>query len=859
MSSSSQTTDTPSRHTRNQLRLFTGMEHRQHTLHADSGIGLSPPPKRRKSAREQSLRINPTPIMHSPEMMSSPTELSPNESLDSPLYGNPREQNDAHEHHRSVPHQSTATVSIEDAIRQYRPPKRQVPANPRRPRTPVPGVAPKAALGNRLRLVADRVNHHNFKYNPVCADEVRLMKLVQGEPNSRIEVELMTVPFRKLGTHYRFEALSYHWGEDDAAKPIFIRDISRPPPKIDSLYQSVNRAQAPENEIRIKYNLFEALYHLRSQEQDLWLWVDALCIDQDNPKEKEVQVARIADVYVAAENVLIWLGAGNERTTQAIQLLHDLAHVEQPSDIIANEKRLPDWKDLAHFMKASWFSRLWVIQELVLAKNAVVYCGSKTIHWNDLRHGVYLFVLCEDNIRPNFHKSKDYNHDYHALEDLDLLAAKLLVEKVSDVFRKNARDGTFVASQCLEHLMSSLFPFHTSDPRDTINGLLNISKEGIALRARGSARVEATSPPARRATTGPDKVRRETNNHIAPVYYPGEKLPPLPSYSKDLLDVYVDTIKWIVDSTGSINILCRHWARPEHTRQVSGYPELVRLPTWIKLTSDGPLKHTEDAWYRQNADSLVGLPDKSPYNACNRFNKAKIEFYTHEASELAKSEPVPSALRKSASAKVKGIRLGDIVRCTDPVSGGNITMNALDMLGWKRGQSSSQVFEDLKDDVWQPLVAERGFNGENPLPLWQRSCMEILANHTDNGSINIDMILPKIKLQYTKDFLKRMRQVTWNRRFFELRLDTVFMSASYSTGYPIGLGPSDADPGDIVCILYGCSVPCILRPRINHDDVGGLAYDFIGETYIYGFMDGEAITTLEAKELRDKSMVFKLL
>lgn len=788
--SSSQAEDTPSKHTRRQTQTAAGAERAHGALHADSGIDLESSPERRRRTRGRSIRIETDAIMHSPEMISSPTELSPSDSQETnPDAQLSLESQDPAAGYEELLLPQMGATSGTDTPSQYRPPKRQPPANPRRQSTPVPGTAPKAALGDRLRLAADRANKHNFKYDPIRADQVRLMKLERGEPNDPIKIAVMTVPFQMLGDRYLFEALSYHWGEDNASRPLFIRDISRPPPKIASLYQSADHLR--RREIRVKYNLYEALYHLRSSAQDLWFWVDALCIDQDNPKEKEVQVARIADIYVAAENVLIWLGEGNKHTRRAIKLLRDLASVEQQSEIFADRKRLPEWKDLTHLMKASWFSRRWVIQELALAKNAIVYCGNEEIHWNDVRDGVSLFVESEDLIRAVFHQSPDFDHDYHALEDPEPLAAKILIEKVGDVFRKNARADSFVATQGLEDLVSSLFAFHTSDPRDTINALINISKEGIGLGARVRAQVEARSQSRRQQTAILDAVQQ---SHIAPVLHLGKKHPPPPSYRKDLLDVYVDFLKWIVDSTGSINVLCRHWAIPERSRQESGYPELVKLPTWIKVTSEGPFKHTEQSWYRQNADSLVGLPGESPYNACDRYNDAKIEFYVHEASELASSGPVPLDLRKSASAKVKGLRLGTIHSCTDPMSGGNITMHALDMLGWKRGLSA-QHLEELKDDIWRPLVAERGYDGKNPPPLWRKCCMDILVNHTTRGSVNIDMIMPKIKLPHTKQFLKRMRQVTWNRRFLEMKLDTVFMTASCSKSHSVGLGPSDAQIG----------------------------------------------------------------
>ena len=403
-----------------------------------------------------------------------------------------------------------------------------------------------------------------------------------------------------------------------------------------------------------------------------------------------------------------------------------------------------------------------------------------------------------------------------------------------------------MATQGLESLVSSLSAFHTSDPRDTINALINISKEGIGLSARVKAHVEAGYAPLRLETT---VFEDRKGGRISQVMHLGRKPPPPPSYQKDLLDVYISFLEWIVDTTGSINILCRHWACPERDRREVGYPELVKLPTWIKLTSDGAFVHEQHHWYRQNADSLVGLPENSPYNACDRFSKASIKFFTHQASEKPISGPVALDLRKSASARVKGLRLGTVEKATDSVSGGNIPITALDLLGWKRGRDQGE----LRDDIWRPLVAERGFHGTNPPTLWRKACADILINHTESGSINIHMIEPKADLAQTKKFLKRMKQVTWNRRFLDVTLDKVYREAYRSDDHITGLGPPDTRLADIVCILYGCTVPCILRP------VRDGKYEFVGEAYIYGFMNGEAVTMLETSELAEQEKVFEVI
>jgi hypothetical protein len=186
------------------------------------------------------------------------------------------------------------------------------------------------------------------------------------------------------------------------------------------------------------------------------------------------------------------------------------------------------------------------------------------------------------------------------------------------------------------------------------------------------------------------------------------------------------------------------------------------------------------------------------------------------------------------------------------MSAGVISATALEMLRGKNDTTEHIV--NLADDIWRPLVAERGIDGLSPPPsLWRKSCMDILANYADHGAINIDTIMPKNLPPHTRDFLKRMRRVTWNRRFFEMSLHPFIAAASSGSHGSIGLGPPNAKVGDVVCILYGCTVPCLLRLK------GGAEYEFIGEAYVYSYMDGEAVSTLAPGEREKHEEFFTLV
>lgn len=82
----------------------------------------------------------------------------------------------------------------------------------------------------------------------------------------------------------------------------------------------------------------------------------------------------------------------------------------------------------------------------------------------------------------------------------------------------------------------------------------------------------------------------------------------------------------------------------------------------------------------------------------------------------------------------------------------------------------------------------------------------------------------------TIEFLVRVQSMAWNRK--------IFLTRSKTQGQKrLGLAPPDAREGDTVCILHGCSVPVVLRAITGDENY----YVLIGECFLYGMMDGEAL------------------
>ncbi|EHK48775.1 hypothetical protein TRIATDRAFT_180369, partial [Trichoderma atroviride IMI 206040] len=118
--------------------------------------------------------------------------------------------------------------------------------------------------------------------------EIRVLVLHPGEKGSPIKCSLQHGGLRSKRPG--FEALSYVWGN-----PAVTNDIT-----CDNRKRAVGK------------NLYDALERLRLPDKDRVLWVDALCINQSDNKEKTQQVRIMGEIYTRAQRVLIWLGNGDD-------------------------------------------------------------------------------------------------------------------------------------------------------------------------------------------------------------------------------------------------------------------------------------------------------------------------------------------------------------------------------------------------------------------------------------------------------------------------------------------------------------------------------------------------------------------
>jgi hypothetical protein len=190
--------------------------------------------------------------------------------------------------------------------------------------------------------------------------EIRLLILNPGECDAEIECSFQVA---SLDVSCEFEALSYVWGDMSNLQPIIVDDTK----------------------FEVTVNLAAALRRVRHIQQPRILWVDAICINQNDPEEKNTQIPLMGRIYTTASTVLVWLGeADHESMRLAISWIQTYVtkEITSPysywlaldtkalaSDAAMREKYLATQKTYLgslNFKVNPYWTRMWTFQEFKL-------------------------------------------------------------------------------------------------------------------------------------------------------------------------------------------------------------------------------------------------------------------------------------------------------------------------------------------------------------------------------------------------------------------------------------------------------------------------------------------------------------
>ncbi|RDW81886.1 hypothetical protein BP6252_02998 [Coleophoma cylindrospora] len=283
-------------------------------------------------------------------------------------------------------------------------------------------------------------------YKPLAAtNEIRLLYLQPQSWNEGVICEMRHV---KLSDRPHYEALSYMWGSQKEKSTIILDSQG----------------------FRVGQNLELALDHLKLAKEPRVLWIDALCINQSDIAERNRQVSQMSQIYTGARRVIAWLGPSDDTSSKAIRAMSTL----MPNFLLSYRSWL-DYekhgfedqvlKPIKSFCSRRYWDRLWIIQELVLATDICIQCGTEQLRWS---------TLCTFFVEFEAHGGIAQSLPLDA-DARDTMPARLVREW------KNRKTSDVIEGYIVDRSLCSLYYRYEKakcqDPRDKIYGLRSFAGE----------------------------------------------------------------------------------------------------------------------------------------------------------------------------------------------------------------------------------------------------------------------------------------------------------------------------------------------------------------------------------------------
>ncbi len=250
-----------------------------------------------------------------------------------------------------------------------------------------------------------------YQYATLSTSKFRLLALLPGRFDDPLRGELFEAEFSSdVDIEPAYEALSYVWGDQANSLPLYV----------------VQPEGSLNGTIDLGPNLYSALQHLRLEHSRRTIWCDSISINQVNLEERAQEIARMADIYRKALRVVVWLGPeadGSARAMKAIeyagsqiqiQPMHRTWKPKQNANpkLSRGSQNIPlspqELQAIQSLIARSWFRRLWVRQEITLARSSVVMAGNRKVSWT---HLISATAFLDTFIRLKGNASTDFGRD----------------------------------------------------------------------------------------------------------------------------------------------------------------------------------------------------------------------------------------------------------------------------------------------------------------------------------------------------------------------------------------------------------------------------------------------------------------
>ena len=575
-------------------------------------------------------------------------------------------------------------------------------------------------------------------------------------------------------------------------------------------------------EFYISESLHEILSHVRAgasssnpSDGPFLLWIDALCINQANEDEKSIQVLHMRETYKDACSVIVWLGNQRERraaTGRAASFLtahippipDGLSYIAEAPSYLLNPENADVVRTICQdVLRRPWWWRMWVIQEVSLARSIVVICDGHRFSWEHLVYfsmWIRIFdikLLCPDTQDPDDPNPYLPNITFKAMYRYKKVFNGAVELPILEVLQN--------ASAC-----------QASNPKDMIYALLGIATD-----------IESSSA--------------ENNQHKLVVDYK----------RRSVADVYIDFAKVHIHTheTNPLDVITFSRFNPNREHP---------LPSWVPDWSN--LRETA-------CHSLVNPTVPSAERA------RLVSTYYYRASGTRTAEP---KITPGNSLWVTGLRFDSVSRVGVPFlgEGWKDVLQEWEALAFAGGSAMHPYLDSTQtrlDVLDRTISVDTSLEGSRLTPEqgYHRAYVGVQAGAAmlgldfaqvvrDPGVVARELadareVEGMAEVAGASEVCQRAQGRAFGLRLLANALEAVVKAERAAelrmlrrrflvTGKGFfGLGPRDTEEGDVVFVLYGCSVPVVLRPD-------GDRWLFVGEVFVAGIMDGEVIQAADDRK-----------
>ncbi|KAI1124910.1 heterokaryon incompatibility protein-domain-containing protein [Nemania abortiva] len=632
--------------------------------------------------------------------------------------------------------------------------------------------------------------------------EIRLLQVLpSGDDRTPMKFRLFKTALQNAPP---FTALSYVWGDPEKTEAVIVNAIKVP----------------------ITINLYSALSHIQYlfQTSDMepirgnLLWVDALCINQEDLDEKGHQVALMGDIFQSAANVVAWLGEGDSYTELAIRTIEEIG-AAMPQDFILGGVPSEDWLDalphvwsrgegladevfnrplqaVENFMKRSYWSRSWIVQEIVLARKDPLFMVSGTIlKYSALEKLMFLW----DGILES--SSIPYESRLAILKSLSPRGSSLSsIYWLRNVVRKDSGDIGRVRHDWPQGILQMAADgMMATDPRDNIFAFCGLGLTSLTPDYTAS-------------------IRRIYSR-----------------FAKEAIELGLSSQVWQYAGVGLTKATNATYSLPSW---VPDLPSIAHLRGTIPplfsqgFTSNGGLDGEQVGVDDDSCLSCLGYSIDHVSKLFERRLDAK-EFTRHVLSELGSTWSRQST--RNSRTPVSTFLRTILVDCANMAERTRLMNDKGAFI--KYCVEFLRIFSRQHDNV-ELQAAINLPNEDETRPL----------DYFHNQFFPGDVMAPIEAVQWPATYQdiwhsKVDPQVSANLSSSFGRIQSLFLTTDGS----LGLGPARMQVGDRIFVLPMCNVPLLLREMNGH-------YLLVGVCFILGLMDGEVADIVRSEQLKPVSL-----